>query len=94
MLVGELPDLEETKSGKDLIAIGEKRGEQRGRRECKREGKIASILVYLEAKYKQLPSEVQKALSTLSSSKADRLAAHLPRCKSLRDVTSWLDKNA
>ena len=90
MLVGELPDLEETQSGKDLIAIGEKRGEkrgeQRGRREGKREGKIASILVYLEAKYKQLPSEVQKALSTLSSSNADRLAAHLPRCKSLRDV--------
>ena len=30
MLLGELPDLEETASGKDLIQIGERRGEKRG----------------------------------------------------------------
>ena len=30
MLLGELPDLEETASGKDLIRIGEQRGEKRG----------------------------------------------------------------
>jgi hypothetical protein len=60
ILVGEIPDLEESQSGKDLIAIGEQRGElrgeqrgeQRGRRKGKREGKVASILLYLVAKHK------------------------------------------
>jgi hypothetical protein len=38
-------------------------------------------------------NELRKAVSALSSSKADRLLAHLARCKTLRDVTSWIEKN-
>ena len=39
MLLGELPDLEETASGKDLIRIGEQRGEKRGIRIGEQRGK-------------------------------------------------------
>jgi predicted transposase YdaD len=106
MFVGELPELEETQSGKDLIAIGERRGVERGKREGKREGKkegkeegrkegkIESILVYLEAKHETLPQDLRQAISELSSAKASRLLAHLPRCETLGDVEAWLEANA
>lgn len=90
ILLGELPDLEETTAGKELIAIGAERGKKEG----KKEGKTESILVFLEAKHGPLPKELRKAVAQLSSVKASRLLAHLPQCETLDDVQAWLDGNA
>lgn len=89
-LLGELPELEETQSGKDLIAIGEKRGKMEG----KRKGRIDFILLFLQSKHGELPKEFRKAVSLLSAAKANRVITHLPQCETLQDVQSWLDENA
>jgi predicted transposase YdaD len=85
MLIGELPELEETQSGKDLIAIGERRGKQAGKAE--------TILLYLRAKHGPLPKELRRAVLNLSVAKANRLIEHLAHCESLQDVESWLDQD-
>jgi predicted transposase YdaD len=94
MLIGELPELEETQSGKDLIAIGEKRGEKRGVERGKKEGKTDSILRFLDAKHGTLSKEMRKSISALSTADANRLLAHLPDCETLDDVQVWLERNA
>jgi predicted transposase YdaD len=98
MLIGELPDLEDTRSGKDLIAIGEARGIKEGKKEGikegRKEGMIKSVLVFLEAKHGPMSKPLQKAISNLSAAQANRLLARLPQCETLEDVQRWLDKNA
>jgi predicted transposase YdaD len=97
MLIGELPELEETQSGKDLIAIGEKRGEERGKREGKEEGKregtMETILLFLENRHGPVSKELRKTVAMLSPKKASRLIAHLAQCESLAEVQAWLEQN-
>ncbi|MCY2994646.1 MAG: hypothetical protein NTY19_43310 [Planctomycetota bacterium] len=82
MLVGELPDLEETQAGKDLIQIGEVRGEVRGLGEA--------ILLFLAARYGTLPAAIDERIRTLRAEQARRLLKYLPRCQTLDDVGQWL----
>ena len=63
MLLGELPDLRDTQSGKDLINIGKVEGKLEG----KIEGKIESLLILLNAKFGQLDSELQSRIKSLKS---------------------------
>jgi predicted transposase YdaD len=78
MLVGELPDLEETASGKDLIRIGEQRGEQK------------TILAFLTARFGTVPAALQERIATLAPDEAERLVRFLANCQSLDEVTRWL----
>lgn len=82
MLVGALPDLTETQSGKDLMQIGVQKGEQIGKAEGQRE----SLLLFLEFRFKDVPDPVRQALEGIDS--ADHLAAltrHALRIESLND---------
>lgn len=80
MLLGELPNLEETQSGKELIRIGEKRGFER------------AIEEFLQAKHGQIPKGLRGKVQKLDIEQARRLLRQLPRCDSLRDVESWLER--
>ena len=82
MLLGELPPLEETQSGKDLIRIGEQRGLQ--------EGWEQAILAFLAARHGDVPADLEAKIRTLSIDKANRLVGRLPGLKTLDDVTQWL----
>lgn len=55
MLLGELPDLRETQSGKDLIAIGRQEGERAG------------LLWLLEAKFGALDSPTKERINAIDS---------------------------
>jgi predicted transposase YdaD len=78
MLLGELPDLEETASGKDLIRIGEKRGLEEG------------ILTFLTARHGTVPAAIQEKIAKLSPAEAKRMMQFLAKCQSLDEVTQWL----
>jgi predicted transposase YdaD len=91
MLLGELPDLEETQSGKDLIRIGEQRGEKRGEKRGQQQGLQRAILVSLDARFPAVPAEIQDTVRTLSADKSERLLAYLAQSPTLDEVARWLD---
>ena len=78
MLLGELPNLEETASGKDLIRIGEKRTWEE------------AILAFLATRHGAVPAAVQEKIAKLTPAEAKRLMQFLAQCQSLDEVTRWL----
>jgi hypothetical protein len=78
MLLGELPSLEETASGKDLIRIGEKRGREE------------TVLAILTAWYGTVPAAVQEKVARLNPGEVERLIQFLRHCQSLDEVIQWL----
>jgi predicted transposase YdaD len=78
MLLGELPELEETVAGKELIQIGEKRGWEEG------------LLAFLAARHGAVPAAIQEEIAKLTPAKAKRMMQFLARCQSLDEVTQWL----
>jgi predicted transposase YdaD len=93
MLLGELPDLEETESGKDLIRIGEQRGEQRGEKRGEKRGREETILAFLAARYGPVPAAIQEKIATLTAAEADRLIQFLVNCQTLDELAQWLVTN-
>jgi hypothetical protein len=83
MLLGELPDLEETQSGKDLIQIGEARGEARGL--------AKAILTYLAARHDSIPDELEQQIRSLQVEQAEQVLQYVLRCESLDELAQWLD---
>ena len=83
ILFGELPELEETQCGKDLIQIGEARGEARG---------LANALVrVMTIRFGSIPSEMEAKIRSLSAEQAERLLQYALECETLAEVTQWLD---
>ena len=93
----ELPALEETESGKDLIRIGEERGirvgEERGIRVGEERGEEKAILLFLKAKFKTVPRSVRNKIQQLAAPQKEKLLTWLPKCESLGALTAWLDKS-
>ncbi len=89
MLLGELPPLEETQSGKDLIQIGEQRGRERGLQE----GWEQAILAFLAARHGTVPADMEAKIRALSIDKANRLVEDLPRLQTPDDVIQWLARD-
>ena len=83
MLLGELPDLRDTQSGKDLIAIGlqeglqeglhkgEQKGLQEGLQEGLKEGEREGLVWLLDAKFGTLDVAIRNRIDMIDSS--DRL---------------------
>jgi hypothetical protein len=88
ILLGELPDLEETASGKDLIRIGEQRGEQRGEKRAWEQ----SILAFLAGRQWTVPAAMQEKIANLTPAEAERMMQFLAQCESLDEVTRWLSR--
>ena len=66
MLVGQLPDLRETQSGKDLIAIGRSEGKIEG----KIEGLIEGSIQLLEIRFGEIPKPLRDELLQIKSTVA------------------------
>ncbi len=90
MLLGELPDLEETASGKDLIRIGEQRGEKRGEQRGEKRGLEKGILAFLAIRHGTVPAAIQEKIARLTAAEAERMMQFLAQCQSLDEVTQWL----
>ncbi|MCY2986491.1 MAG: hypothetical protein NTY19_01270 [Planctomycetota bacterium] len=100
MLLGELPELEETQSGKDLIRIGEERGEERGEKRSEKRGEkrgeqrglARALLVSLRVRHGMVPAALQKQIRPLTADQAERLLEQLPQCQTLDEVAQWLSR--
>ena len=76
MLIGQLPDLRETQSGKDLIAIG------------RSEGKIEGLIELLEIRFGEIPKPLRNELLQIKSIVAvDALYKKALAISSLRDFS-------
>ena len=76
MLIGQLPDLRETQSGKDLIAIG------------RSEGKIEGLIELLEIRFGEIPKPLRDELLQIKSIVAvDALYKKALAISSLRDFS-------
>jgi hypothetical protein len=82
MLLGELPPLEETQLGKDLIQIGEQRGLEKGLEQA--------ALVLLTARHGSVPPDMEKIIRSLSAHEAERLLEYLSDSRTLEEVGQWL----
>lgn len=92
MLIGELPELEDTQSGKDLIAIGEKRGEQRGEKRGLEQGEKRAAVTVAEARFGPLPKDMHDRIDALSDSKVTELLTELVKFPDLAELQGWLDQ--
>jgi len=84
MLLGQLPDLRGTRSGKDLIEIGRNEGLREGIREGKQEGlregqlrgkmegelrgKIEGLLMLLKGRFNHVEPELRQRIEAITSS--------------------------
>ena len=84
MLLEDLPDLEDTQLGKELIQIGEARGEARGLDQA--------IVIMLELKHDRIPKSLRARIERLSADQAKQLLAELPAWETLQEVKDWLSK--
>ncbi|MDA1016324.1 MAG: DUF4351 domain-containing protein [Planctomycetota bacterium] len=81
MLLGELPDLRDTQSGKDLINIGRHEGQQEGRREM--------LLTLMKAKFGELNAGVVARVEKVASvSGLENIAEQVLRVDSI-DGINW-----
>ncbi len=84
MLAGQLPDLRETQSGKDLIAIGKVEGIAEG----KAEGKAEGLVIMLEIRFGQVPHSLREAIRKIESEKQiDSLYERALKVSKLSDFT-------
>ena len=86
MLLGELPELQETQSGKDLIRIGEKRGA-----DLLLDRMVLSVP---KSKFGVLPKSVQAHILALPRSDKEQFLNFVAICDSLPKLKDWLDGHA
>jgi|GEM_PF-3042163 len=85
LLLGALPDLRETRSGKDPIHIGWLEGRKEARDvgidEGERLGKVKSRLMLLDAKFETVSPEIRERMAGLESAEVDKLLLQLNECR-------------
>ncbi len=85
ILLSELPELEETQCGKDLIQIGEARGEARG---------LAKAIVRcLTTRFGSIPGEMEQQIRSLSAEQAERLLQFVLKCETVAEAAQWLNED-
>jgi hypothetical protein len=86
MLVGELPELVETRAGQDLIKIGEERGRTTGRTE----GLAEAVFIVLESKRGRLTKALRKRIGKLTNDQLCQLLSAADAWESLDLLDAWL----
>ena len=86
MLIGELPELVETRTGQDLIKIGEERGLATGRTE----GLAKAVVIVLEGKRGRLTKALRKRIGKLTNDQLCQLLSAADAWESLDPLDAWL----
>jgi predicted transposase YdaD len=85
MLIGELPELVETRAGKDLIEIGKERG--------RAEGLVEAVAIVLEGKRGRLTKALRQRIEKLKNEQLCQLLAAADGWESLDPLEGWLAKH-
>ena len=86
MMLSELPSLEETMAGKELIQLGESRGEAKGFAEA--------ILLLMTARFQRVPDVLRKQIRALPKATAQALLTKVDDIASLDALKLWLSRHA
>jgi predicted transposase YdaD len=86
MLIGELPELVETRMGQDILKIGEERGLKIG----EERGLVEAAVILLEAKRGRLTKSLRQRLRTLGAKQLRQLLADAIPWESLGPLDAWL----
>ena len=78
MLIGELPELVDTRAGQDILKIGEERG------------LVEAAVILLEAKRGRLTKSLRQRLQTLGAKQLRQLLADAIPWESLDLLDAWL----
>ena len=89
MLIGELPELVETRAGQDLIRIGEEQGLAEGLAE----GIAESVVIVLETKRGRLTKSLRQKIRSLGTDRLRQLLAAAVGWDSLDPLEAWLAKH-
>ena len=94
MLIGELPELVDTRAGQDILKIGEERGrkigEEQGRRIGEERGLMDAAVILLETKRGRLTKALRQRLQTLGARQLRQLLADAIPWESLELLDAWL----
>jgi predicted transposase YdaD len=86
MLIGELPELVDTRAGQDILKIGEERGLKIG----EERGLVEATVILLEAKRGRLTKSLRQRLQTLGAKQLRQLLADAIPWESLDLLDAWL----
>jgi predicted transposase YdaD len=90
MLVGELPELAETRTGQDLIKIGEERGLVTGLATGRTEGLAEAVVIVLEGKRGRLTKALRQRIGKLTNEQLRQLLSAADAWESLDPLAVWL----
>ena len=94
MLIGELPELVDTRAGQDILEIGVERGlkigEERGLKIGEERGLAEAAVVVLEAKRGRLTKSMRQRLQALGAKQLRKLLADAIPWESLDLLDAWL----
>ena len=82
MLIGELPELVDTRAGQDILKIGEERGLG--------QGLVEAAVILLETKRGRLTKSLRQRLQTLGAKQLRQLLADAIPWESLDPLDAWL----
>ena len=82
MLIGELPELVDTRMGQDLIKIGKEQGLA--------EGLVEAVVVLLEAKRGRLTKSLRQRIQKLAGDQLRQLLVAADTWESLDPLDAWL----
>jgi hypothetical protein len=86
MLIGELPELVDTKMGQDILKIGEERGLRIG----EERGLVEAVVILLEAKRGRLTKTLRQRIQALGAEELRQLLAEAIPWESLEPLPAWL----
>ncbi len=85
MLIGELPELVDTRAGQDLIKIGEERG--------RTEGLAKAVVIVLQGKRGRLTKALRKRIGKLTNDQLCQLLSAADAWQSLDPLDAWLEEH-
>jgi predicted transposase YdaD len=89
MLIGELPELLETRMAKDILKIGKEQGLAEG----VVEGLVKAVVIVLERKRGRLTRTLRQRIQRLASGQLCQLLAEAEAWESLDPLDAWLAKH-
>lgn len=90
IMIEDLPPVEETVWGRELIELGEKRGEKRGAEQTLNR----AVQVCLKVRFPPVPKELAQQIRQLEKPQKEQLLEFAMRAKSLEAVERWIARHS
>ena len=88
----DLPDIRDTQTGRDLIAIGKREGLRERKRSSEDRGWTLAILVIVKDRFRSVPKELEERLSKMSRRSKRNLLRAMFRFESVAEFKAWLKR--